>query len=149
MNNRDHHLPDTRSQRWKHRTFPRLKLLVLLPIVATLAACGSGDDATGPDLTLTVTGSWTGTTGQITLQLTLSEQAGGNVVGSGNISAPGVSFALTVLNGTHAYPSLSLTLGATGVEDMNLSGTVTSATTIAATLNGSGFNNVNITLNKQ
>ena len=87
--------------------------------------------------------------GTSSLQLTLNQQPDGTVAGSGTISSAVGSIALTVLSGTHVFPSLSLTLGATGLLDTNLTGTVTSPTMIAATLNGSGFTNESITLTKQ
>ena len=131
----------------KQQTSAHFRRLVFLPLFAMLAACGS--DATAPEPDPTVTGSWSGTGNQFSLQLTLNQQPDGTVSGSGSISSAVGTLALTVLNGTHAFPNLSLTLGATGLLDTNLTGTVTSPTTIAATLNGSGFSNESINLTKQ
>jgi len=119
----------------------------MLLVLSLLVGCG--DDAVTPEPDPTVTGSWSGTTGDTTLQLTLNESATGTVTGSGNLSAPGVSLALTVSNGTHVFPNLSLILSASGFQDINLAGTVTSATSIAATMNGSGYANDAINLTKQ
>jgi hypothetical protein len=121
------------------------RCLVFLPLFAVLAACGS--DATAPEPDPTVTGSWSGAGNGFSLQLTLNQQPDGSVAGSGSITSPTGSIALTVSSGTHAFPNLSLTLGATGLLDTNLTGTVT-ATMITATLNGSGFTDESITLTK-
>ena len=120
-------------------------LVALLPLL--LAACGS--DAVAPDPDPTVSGSWSGTTGTTTLSLTMNEaDSTGVVTGSGNITDTGVAFALSISSGTHVFPNLSLILSATGFQDINLTGTV-SETAIAATINGSGFMNVNINMTKQ
>ena len=131
----------------KPQTSAYFRRLAFLPLFAMLAACGS--DAAAPEPDPTVTGSWSGTANQFTIQLTLNQQPDGTVVGGGTFVSEVGSLALTVLSGTHVFPSLSLTLGATGLLDTNLTGTVTSSTTIAATLNGSGFINESINLTKQ
>ena len=130
----------------KYCVSAHFRCLVFLPLFAILAACGS--DATAPEPDPAVTGSWSGTGSGFTLQLTLNEQPDGSVAGSGSITLATGPIALTVLSGTHAFPNLSLTLGATGLLDINLTGTVTSATMITATLNGSGFSDESIDLTK-
>ena len=126
--------------------FGFLRLLAILPAFA-LVACG--DDPVVPEPDPTVSGSWMGLTGTATLRLTLSEDAMGNVTGSGNISVPGSAFALTVSSGTHVFPNLSLILAAPGFQDINLVGTMNTAIEIVATLNGSGYANDVILLTKQ
>jgi|TARA_B100000809_G_scaffold92838_2_gene91500 hypothetical protein len=108
-----------------------------------LAACGDGGTAPNP----TVTGTWGGNSGRTTLTLTLIEAVDGTVTGSGNL-AQDQNVALAVRVGTHAFPNLSLTLAPFGSYDLDLTGTVMSTTTIAATLNGSGFNNESIQLTR-
>ena len=130
----------------KEQPFTFFRLITFLSLFVVLAACGDSPVAPEPDPT--VSGGWSGTTGTTTFQLTLNESATGAVTGSGSISEPGFALALTVENGTHVFPNLSLILAADGFQDINLVGTVTSATTIAATLNGSGFANDNINLTK-
>jgi hypothetical protein len=57
------------------------------------------------------------------------------------------SLAVTA-SGTYSEPSLSLNLAATGFETVNQTATV-GEETMTATLNGSGFVNSAITLNRQ
>ena len=130
----------------KPQTSALFRLLLLLSLFAMLAACG--DDSVAPDPDPTVTGSWIGTTGTTTLLLTMNQQPDGSVSGSGSI-ADVTTIALTISAGTQVFPNLSLTLTATGLQDLNLTGTVTSSTAIAARLNGSGYSNENINLSKQ
>lgn len=132
----------------KTRKIP-LVLVMLLTLVLSMsvAACG-GDSPTEPEPDPTVSGSWSGTSQGLTLNLVLTEGVGGTVSGSGNVSGPDGNIALTVRQGTHTYPNLSLILGATGFEDMNFSGRLTSETTISGTLNGSGFDDFDFNLVK-
>lgn len=121
----------------------RTSRFVLSAIVA-LAAASCGDD---PDPT--VSGAWLGISQGVTLQLTLSQNDMGTVTGSGTIASEATTTALTVGSGTHVYPNLSLTLQLTGFEDMNYTGTLSSPTTISGSLNGSGFDDFAINLEKQ
>jgi hypothetical protein len=120
---------------------------VFAALAALTVACG--DSSTEPEVP-TVTGQWSGPILEnSTMTLTLSEAAGGSVGGSGTFWTPGVGgIPLTVSGGTHAYPSLTLIVAATGFENVNLTGTV-NAGAIDARLNGSGFWNVRVRLAKQ
>jgi hypothetical protein len=80
------------------------------------------------------------------MTLTLTE-ATGTVSGSGNLSSSSAAVAVTA-SGTYSPPSLSLNLSAAGFETVNLSATV-GEQTMSGTLNGSGFVNSGITLNRQ
>jgi hypothetical protein len=124
------------------RTRTLSRLLFLLPLCMMLAACGDGGTEPNPN----VTGTWGGQSGATTLTLTLIEASDGTVTGSGNVANP-QNAALALRAGTHVFPNLSLTLAPFGFTDVDLIGTVT-ATTIAATLNGSGFNNLAIELTR-
>ncbi|MEQ9398188.1 MAG: hypothetical protein RJQ04_03380 [Longimicrobiales bacterium] len=128
---------------------PRRYLALFFLVLVTAAASACGDGATAPEPDPVVSGSWSGTSQGLTLRLTLSEGAGGAVSGSGNITGGTDNLALTVRQGTHTYPSLSLILGAQGFEDLNFAGTLVSETQIAGTLNGSGFDNFNFNLSRQ
>jgi len=119
------------------------RLGLALALVLALAACG--DNGTEPELP-TVSGSWSGASQGMTLNLTLSEGVGGAVAGSGNISGGGLSTALIVRQGTHAHPDVSLVLGAQGYQDLNFTGRMSGETQIVGTLNGSGFDNYNFNL---
>jgi hypothetical protein len=117
-------------------------------LVAALLVASCSKDTTAP--TPTMTGQWSGSfssNGVATaLSMTLQE-TGGNITGSGNLSAPGVAIAITVA-GTHAHPNVSLTLSATGFSPINLSGQYTDTRTITATLNGSGYVNQPATITR-
>ena len=132
----------------KQKTSAPLKLLILVPLFAMVAACGGADDVVAPDPDPTVSGNWSGDAGVGIFDLNLDQQPDGTVTGSGSIVGTTLCLALTVLNGTHVFPNISLTFGTEGVQDLNFTGTVNTPTTIGATLNGSGFDNVNITLEK-
>ena len=112
-----------------------MRRLIVLTLAAVLA-CG---DETAPLPSLT--GAWRGVFSSsgvtTTLPLTLTE-SGTSVAGSGNLASSNAAFALTA-TGTHAHPNVSLVLGATGFQDINLSGEFTAPNTVAATLNGSGY----------
>jgi len=120
-----------------------------LALALALAPVGCGDSGTGPELPPTVTGSWSGTSQGVTLNLTLSEGVGGAVAGSGNIAGPDGNISLIVRQGTHAHPDVSLVLGTQGYQDMTFSGRMSGETQIAGTLNGSGFDNFNFNLGRR
>jgi hypothetical protein len=96
-----------------------------------------------------VSGSWTGTSAGVTLNLTLSEGIGGGVSGSGNITGGDENLALIVRQGSHVHPDLTLVLGAMGYEDINFAGRMSGETQITGTLNGSGFDNFNFNLGRR
>lgn len=125
----------------------RWKFLLPLAVVLSLGACG--DDGPAAPEVPTATGRWLGTASGISFDLTLSEAANGSVSGSGSASSASGAISFTVRSGTHAHPSISLTLGGEGFEDANLQGTFSSNNVISGTLNGSGFNNFGLTLNRQ
>lgn len=129
----------------------RRRVWIAAAWVAVLLAAGacSGDGPVAPEPDPVVSGSWTGTSQAITLNLVLSEGIGGAVSGSGNMSGGDLNFALIVRQGTHVYPDLTLVLGAQGYEDFNFTGRLTSATAMTGTLNGSGFNDFDFNLVKR
>ena len=122
-------------------------LFVIAAVALSTAACGK--DSTAPDPPPLVSGSWSGSSAGITLNLTLQEGTDGAVSGSGNMDSGYDNLALVVRQGTHVDPNLTLILGATGYEDMNFTATVTSATQMAGTLNGSGFSDFDLNLAKR
>lgn len=125
-----------------------MRKLVLAGLVALAIGCGGGDSN---DTTPTVEGQWTGTIttdeGSGDLSLTLNEGDDGAVTGTGNLVVPGDALALTV-TGNYSPPTVSLTMSAEGFEPMNLTGTVSSSA-ITGTLNGSGFVNISLTLDRE
>jgi hypothetical protein len=125
-----------------------MRKLWLAGLVVLAIGCGGGD---GNDNTPTVEGQWSGTIttaeGSGDLGLTLNEGANGAVTGTGNLVVPGDALALTV-TGNYSPPTVSLTMSSQGFEPMNLTGTVSSSA-ITGTLNGSGFVNISVTLDRQ
>ena len=123
----------------------RAPLAVLALLV--LAACSDSNEPSR----IEVEGSWTGqftTSGgtAVTLNMTLIETAGA-VTGNSTLVSSGGSLAETV-TGTYSPPSVSLNFHSEGFSDSNLAGTV-GETTLTGTLNGSGFNNIALTLQRQ
>lgn len=121
----------------------------LLIAVLLLGACG-GDDNTGP-ARIEVEGTWVGhfatSSGtQVTWSMTLIE-TNGAVTGSSTLVTAGESIAEQV-TGNYVPPTVSLQFHSEGFSDSNLTGTV-SQTQLSGTLNGSGFNNVAVTLTRQ
>ncbi len=121
-----------------------------LLILLTLMLTGCGDDGPSEPDTPAVQGQWNGVintnAGSGSLSLTLNE-ANGNITGSGTLTVTGDAIALTV-TGNYAPPNVSLQMTAPGFEPMNLSGAV-NEDEIAGTLNGSGFVNIAVTLDRQ
>lgn len=126
-----------------------MKRILLLTALLGIASCGKDGTAPAPAIP-TTTGHWSGVFSSsgiaTTLTLTLQESSN-SITGSGNLSSSTISLALTV-TGTHADPSISLILAATGFQPINLTGSFATALTITATLNGSGYVGIPVTLTK-
>lgn len=121
----------------------------ILTVVALVGAFGCSDSMGPPPA---FAGTWTGTTAAdgttFTVSMTTTE-SNGQITGSGLFtvgSTGGVAFTVT---GTHSHPQVSITIVSTGVQDANYSGQFTSDRVVDGTLNGSGFVNVPLTLQKQ
>lgn len=120
-----------------------------LAVALCVVSCG-GDTPTEP-APIAVQGTWNGPV-QVTssssgsMALTLTE-TNGTVSGSGTLAASGGSVAVTA-NGTYVPPTLSLTISAPGFSDLNLTATV-GEQQMTGTLNGSGFLNSAVILNRQ
>jgi len=128
-----------------------LRVLVVACVLATLAACG--DSGTTPPPPPTVTGTWTGfftTAGgaPVDVSLLLTESSG-QITGSGTFAVGSAGALAFNITGVHSFPSMSITMTSSGLNDANYAGTVDPAgTTINGTLNGSGFVNQSLTLTK-
>lgn len=112
-----------------------------------LAATACGDDEPTEPATPTVNGTWTGTAGDFSFSLTLSETDAGAISGSGTATADGDPISVTI-TGTHAHPDVSLTMTSTGFADLNFTGEFSGDDSIHGSLNGSGFNNFALTLER-
>lgn len=123
------------------------RLATVLPACTIALACtvalACGDSPTEPDPT--VDGVWVGEgtiegVGDFLLTIMMTEGEDGSVTGTGwigTVDDPEV-IALSIVEGTHTHPDLSVTLGAPGYDDMVYSGVV-AETQITGNVNGSGF----------
>ncbi len=123
----------------------RSRILVMVSLALAMIGC-SGGDSNAPKTPTTVTGTWVGTSSGATVNLVLTENSG-TVSGSGTMVAGTASIALTVA-GSHNGASVSLTFKTSGFQDTNLTGTF-AGNSITGTLNGSGFVNEPVTLQRQ
>ena len=119
--------------------------IVLQLIFFSVAAVGCGDDANEPKIP-SLDGRWSGTTSDLTLSVTLTEDER-VVTGSGTLSGSSTSIALAV-DGSHVHPDVSLTMSASGYEDMNFTGEFINDEAVRGELRGSGFNGETLTLSK-
>ncbi len=118
---------------------------IALVLLFSLAVIGCGDDASEPKIP-TLDGRWSGTTSDLTVNLTLTED-NREVTGSGTLS--GTSSIALQVDGSHVHPDVSLTLSASGYEDMNFTGELINDESVRGELRGSGFNGETLTLRKQ
>jgi len=127
-----------------------LRLPLLLSMLLLTMATGCDSSEPEPEPTILVAGNYTGTANvdgtAVTLTLTLAE-TNNAVTGSGTLRISGpVSLTAT---GTHVGNDFNLTLSSSGFEDINFAGTVqSSGSVLSGRLNGSGFDNVAITMNR-
>jgi hypothetical protein len=124
-----------------------MRRFAVVPIMALALLLGACRDSTGPR-SATMTGSWSGSSGGVTLNMILSEGSGGAITGTGSIAGEGGSLALTI-SGTHPHPNVGLTLASPGFDPMNFAGTFVNNNLVSGTLNGSGFLDFAITLHRQ
>ncbi len=122
-----------------------MRRLLALVLAASLIACG-GDSLLPP--VQTADGEWTGTQNGFGLSLNLT-QVDSNVAGSTAIAGLGGTTSGTAA-GTFIYPNLHLVMFVPGFENFTYDATMSaSQAVLAGTLNGSGFNNVKITVHKK
>ena len=132
-------------------TLTRAALVLLMALVSVGCDSGGDDDDPPPPVEVQLLqGSYDGTANvgglAVTLELTLAENMN-TVSGSGTLRGSEV-LSLSV-SGTRVNNNFNLTLSNNNFEDLNFAGTVNgSGSVITGDLNGSGFNNVSITLNR-
>ena len=124
----------------------RFGALLVVAGLVLMAGCHSSTGASGP-----FAGHWTGQdlSGQVDLDLQLKDGSDG-VSGSGTLSGSAISggsVGVTV-NGSESGGTCSLTLSAPPYTHATLSGSESNGTWTAV-LNGSGFSDVGVTLQKQ
>lgn len=102
----------------------------------------------------TITGSWAGTTDDVTLSMAVFEDEAGNVDGSGTLSSPSVSFPLQITGG-HVFPTVQLQMALTTEPDvLALEGfvafdSVGGLLELDAALTGGGFDQFPILLERR
>jgi hypothetical protein len=129
----------------------RLRTLIPVVLVVTLlpwvTACEDTEEPQFP----TITGSWEGTSGEITMALSIFEGENGVIDGSGTISSQHASFPFRAQGG-HLFPDVSLTLDLTGEsEQLAFDGVVAFDAQgvipeMDASVTGGGFDRFPITL---
>lgn len=117
---------------------------------ALIVAAGCEDE--GPEFP-TITGSWQGTSGEITMALSLFEGEDGNVDGSGTLSSNEVAFPFQAQGG-HLFPDVSLDLVVTAEnEQLDFEAVVAfnaeGIPAMDASLSGGGFDDFPITLTRR
>jgi hypothetical protein len=127
----------------------RIGMTRFLTALALAGVCGCSDSMGPPP---DFSGTWAGSTAAggtaFNVSMTTTE-SNGQISGSGLFtvgSAGGVAFTVT---GSHSHPQVSITIRSTGTQDANYSGRFTGDRVVDGTLNGSGFANVPLTLQKQ
>jgi hypothetical protein len=113
-------------------------------LALTVAGSAACDKATSP--TPVMAGNWSGSGGGISMNLSLS-QSGQAVTGNGSMSGGSGAIAVTV-SGNFNNPNFSLTIAASGYEDLNFAGTL-SGNSATGVMNGSGFNQVGMTMTRK
>ena len=106
-------------------------------LLLTLTGCLFGGDPK-------IDGVWSGSSTGVSYSMTVVENDK-MVTGSATIIVTGGSIALTV-TGTHAHPSVALTLNAAGFQPFSFNGSFETDDLITGLLNGSGFDNEQISL---
>ncbi len=91
-----------------------------------------------------IDGVWSGSSTGVSYSMTVAE-IDKTVTGSATITTASVSIPLTV-TGTHAHPAVALTLSAAGYQPFSFNGSFETNDLITGRLNGSGFNNEEISL---
>ena len=125
------------------------RTMVGLTLVLAMA-CGGNGPTTPPVAVEAIAGSWTGQVpvggaGYATLTLTLTH-SNGNVSGNGMMGVGTTQLPQTV-TGSYVGSTISLTLTSTGYSPMNFTGQV-GTNRMTGLLNGSGFVNAAVTLNR-
>jgi hypothetical protein len=112
-----------------------------------ISILGCGSDALGP--VTTVDGDWFGVQNGYSLSLTLTQTPAGEV--SGNALVAGTSGVTdAVVTGTFAFPTLLLTITPPNFEPVLYTGTMSQTSAkIDGKLNGSGFSNLVINIQKR
>jgi hypothetical protein len=113
-----------------------------------------GDDKGGEDDGIpSLSGTWVGTIFSddslgnpfpFNIELVL-EQSGDQITGHGNLETVPIEF----VTGTYTYPNVNLTLDSFGVPPAYVQGTVTDNDTITGRVDGSGFDNDQLTLKRR
>ena len=121
----------------------------VLFVAVTLSSVGCDDNSVEADPTLS--GSWAGTTtvagATFTVDLQMTET-------SGNVNANGTLVYIDPIavnaTGTYNFPSVSMTIRSSGLQDLNFDGDLTAdGKSLTGSMRGSGFDNFSITLRRQ
>lgn len=115
----------------RHRSSLTLLLAAITALPLAVVACGTGGP-TGADIDRSladqlesVAGDWTGTApgGALTLTFRLTEQAGGQLVGTGSMREAGAAAVPIRVTGTYRQPDLALSFTDMRYEGRDVRGT--------------------------
>ncbi len=92
-----------------------------------------------------IEGVWSGSNAVVTFSMTVVEN-NKTVTGTGTITGSTGGFLALTVTGTHVHPSVALTLSSPGFLPFSFNGSFETDDLITGLLNGSGFNNEQISL---
>jgi hypothetical protein len=133
------------------------RVALALLVALTLSACGDTTEVEPPPPE--ISGSWAGIASAgfnnfWDLTLSLTEEASGRITGTARLEPvvpqQGLSaYDFQVRWGAYGYPAVLVALATPDRVDVNFSGEVVHHDSIDGLMNGSGFNNVPVTLIRQ
>ena len=123
-----------------HRSLRSLVIPVILLLV--VSGCRSEDD---PPV---MSGVWSGAQGEWSVHLTVLEVSE-RITGAGSLREDTAAYSVTVSNGLHVNPHVTLTLTPSGREAVSFQGRFVNDNTVEGVLDGWRFRNVPITLERE
>ena len=121
-----------------------MKILRVVPLLAALTFTACGDDDGGPE-PRNLSGIWTGTAGDVSLELYILDSSSPGIDLWGTLTVAGDAQTIEDSQGWHNPPNLGATLKRRGLPSVELAGRV-DGSVIHATLDGGGFDRFAIDL---
>jgi hypothetical protein len=131
-----------------------MRMRELMVLAVALGACG-GDGGNGPNQQpkASLAGSWAGTTlisgVDFSISAVMTDQSG-SIHGSGTIDADnGALNCPATIAGSRSGNDFSISFSCSGFQAMNYAGEVTGGDNMTGLINGSGFDDLPFTMEKQ